>query len=112
MRHPEGSRAERRRRLRLEILARAMTPRLPEHLRAGRPKYGVPPTPEQQRISDRQRFIEKFGAQADDRTKDRRASDRRQMTMTPKEVDDWLKMNNISGGDRRKGERRQGDRRR
>jgi hypothetical protein len=32
--------------------------------------------------------------------------------MSPQEVEDWLKMNNIAGGDRRQGQRRQGDRRR
>jgi hypothetical protein len=112
MRHPEGPRSLRRTKARLEALARAMTPRLPEHLRTGRPKYGVPPTAEQQRISDRQRAIEKFGAQVEERTADRRAGERRKMTMSAQEVDDWLKMNNISGGDRRKAQRRQGDRRR
>jgi hypothetical protein len=32
--------------------------------------------------------------------------------MTPTEVEDWLRLNGITGGDRRKGDRRQGDRRR
>jgi hypothetical protein len=32
--------------------------------------------------------------------------DRRVRSMSPVEVDDWLKMNGISGGDRRKGPRR------
>jgi hypothetical protein len=87
-----------------------MTPQLPEHLRAGRPKYGVPMTAEQ--ASDREKMIQRFGEKADDRRQDRRQSDRRKMTMSPQEVEDWLKMNNIAGGDRRQGQRRQGDRRR
>jgi hypothetical protein len=113
MRHPEGTRFLRRRNARQETLARAMTPQLPEHLRAGRPRYGVPPTPEQQRaFSERQRAIEKFGAKVDDRREDRRSGDRRKMAMSEKEVDDWLRMNGFNGGDRRKAQRRQGDRRR
>jgi hypothetical protein len=87
-----------------------MTPQLPEHLRAGRPKYGVPMTSEQ--ASDREKMLRRFGEKADDRKEDRRGGDRRKMAMTPREVDDWLRMNNISGGDRRQGQRRQGDRRR
>ena len=37
---------------------------------------------------------------------DRRNADRRVKSMTPREVDDWLRRNGISGGDRRKGDRR------
>lgn len=101
MRHPEGSRIIRRRRARQELLARAMTPQLPEHLQAGRPKYGVPRSPDEQRAFNRQRAIEKFGEKADERQVDRRKS-----TMSPREVEEWLKRNNIYGGDRRKDERR------
>jgi hypothetical protein len=43
---------------------------------------------------------------------DRRQQERRTRTMTPAEVEDWLRLNGITGGDRRKGDRRQGDRRR
>jgi hypothetical protein len=110
MQHPEGSRKERRIRARLEALANAMTPRPPKGLRPGRRQYGVDPTPEQ--ISERAKFIEKFGASADDREKDRRSEDRRKMAMSPDEVENWLKINGIYGGDRRKAQRRQGDRRR
>lgn len=86
-----------------------MTPQLPEHLRIGRPKYGVGPTMEQ--ISEREKLLQKFGAGVDDRVSDRRQQDRRQMSMSPDEVEEWLKRNGISGGDRRVGQRRQGDRR-
>jgi hypothetical protein len=110
MRHPEGPRHLRRKRARQELQAIAMTPQLPEHLRTGRPKYGVPPTSEQ--ISEREKMLRKFGEKVDDRKQDRREGDRRKMAMTPREVDDWLRMNNIPGGDRRQGQRRQGDRRR
>lgn len=111
MRHPEGPRVERRLRRRLEALANAMTPVLPKHLRAGRPKYGVDATPEQ--ISEREKILRRLGKQADERkTGDRRKGDRRKTSMTEEEVLDWLKLNNISGGDRRLGHRRQGDRRR
>lgn len=109
MRHSEGTRGERRYRARLEALANAMTPRLPKHLRAGRPQYGVDPTPEQ--ISEREKILKRFGDSVDERKGDRRKRDRRQMSMAPDEVEDWLKRNGITGGDRRKGERRQGDRR-
>lgn len=37
---------------------------------------------------------------------DRRNEDRRAATMSPKEVEDWLRRNGIAGGDRRKGDRR------
>jgi len=88
-----------------------MTPRPPKHLRFGRPKYGVDPTPEQ--LSDREKILRRHGVPADERTADRRkGGDRRQLSMSPEEVEDWLKRNGITGGDRRKGERRQGDRRR
>lgn len=43
---------------------------------------------------------------------DRRQRERRVMVMSKEEVDDWLKRNGISGGDRRHNDRRQGDRRR
>jgi hypothetical protein len=109
MRYPE-TRHERRLKARIEAAANAMTPRLPKHLRAGRPRYGVDPTPEQ--VSERERILKKHGYQADERKADRRQGDRRKMTMSPDEVEDWLKRNGISSGDRRKGERRQGDRRR
>jgi hypothetical protein len=36
----------------------------------------------------------------------RSGEDRRVRSMSPAEVDDWLKRNGISGGDRRKGDRR------
>lgn len=110
MRHPEGPRVERRYRARLEALANAMTPRPPKHLRAGRPLYGVDPTPEQ--VSEREKILRRFGSRADDRVEDRRKGERRQITMSESEVEDWLKRNGIIGGDRRKGDRRQGDRRR
>lgn len=110
MRHPEGPRAERRRRARLEALADAMTPKLPKHLRSKKRPYGVDLTQEQ--LSERERVFNKFGPQVEEREVDRRQSDRRKMAMSEKEVDDWLKMNGISGGDRRHNDRRQGDRRR
>lgn len=109
MRHPEGPRVERRRLARLEALANAMTPRLPKHLQKGRPKYGVPATREQ--LSEREKILKKFGAKVDDRKQDRREGDRRKMRMSEDEIEDWLKRNGISGGDRRLGQRRQGDRR-
>jgi hypothetical protein len=43
---------------------------------------------------------------------DRRQAERRTHTMTPAEVEEWLRRNGIPGGDRRRGDRRQGDRRR
>lgn len=43
---------------------------------------------------------------------DRRQQERRQRSMTPAELDRWLKDHGMSGADRRKAERRQGDRRR
>ena len=43
---------------------------------------------------------------------DRRQAERRSTQMTPAEVEDWLKRNGISTGDRRHNDRRQGDRRR
>lgn len=110
MRHPEGPRSLRRKKARDELKARAMTPQLPEHLKAGRPRYGVPMTTEQ--AADREKMLRRFGVRADDRKEDRRSAERRKMTMSPQEVENWLKMNGISGGDRRKGQRRQGDRRR
>jgi hypothetical protein len=88
-----------------------MTPRLPPGMRRGRPKYGVIPpklTPEEERQrynerkSEREKTIEKFGPIADERR-----ADRRQMSMSPDEVTDWLKRNNINDGvDRRKADRR------
>lgn len=110
MRHPEGPRGERRRRARLEALANAMTPKLPKSLRSSRRPYGVDLTAEQ--LSERQKILNKFGAQVEERETDRRAGDRRKMAMTPREVDDWLRMHGVSGGDRRHNDRRQGDRRR
>jgi hypothetical protein len=104
------SRFERRRKERLEEQANKMTPTLPEHLKSGRPKYGVPATQEQ--LSERERILKRFGEQANEREKERRQKDRRKMSMSPDEVEDWLKRNGISGGDRRQGQRRQGDRRR
>ena len=53
--------------------------------------------------SEREQLLEKFGPRADERNT---TGDRRQMAMTPDEVDDWLKRNGITGGDRRKGDRR------
>ncbi len=99
MRHPEGSRFERRLRARVEALALAMTPNLPRELRQGRPKYGYSPTKTQ--LSEREQMLRRHGANADERK-----SDRRVRSMTPSEVEDWLKQNGISGGDRRKGDRR------
>jgi hypothetical protein len=110
MRYPE-SRHERRVKARLEELANKMTPRLPKNLRAGRPRYGVDATPEQ--LSEREKILKKHGVNADERKEsDRRQGDRRRMTMSQNEVDDWLKRNGISGGDRRHNDRRKGDRRR
>lgn len=43
---------------------------------------------------------------------DRRQKERRMTVMTAAEVEDWLKRNGISTGDRRHNDRRQGDRRR
>jgi len=43
---------------------------------------------------------------------DRRRAERRVMVMSAEEVEDWLKRNGISTGDRRHNDRRQGDRRR
>ena len=43
---------------------------------------------------------------------DRRQQERRVRIMTQEELEDWLRLNGISGGDRRQGERRQRDRRR
>lgn len=43
---------------------------------------------------------------------DRRQKERRKQSLSPDEVNDWLKRNGISGGDRRHNDRRQGDRRR
>lgn len=43
---------------------------------------------------------------------DRRKEERRTTVMTSGEVEEWLKRNGISGGDRRHNDRRQGDRRR
>jgi|SRR5215211_3003241 len=109
VRIPE-SRAKRREQARREALALAMTPRLPKELQIpGRPKYGVAPTSEQQRASERQKLIEKHGERANERQADRRGGDRRVRSMTPQEMEDWLKLN--PGGDRRVGERRTGDRR-
>jgi hypothetical protein len=110
MQHPEGSRGIRRILARREAESLAMTPKPPKHLRRGRSKYGVPPTPEQQREtqaeknkSDRLKAIEKFGEKADERV----VTDRRQMAMSPDEVEDWLRRNGINDGvDRRKAERR------
>lgn len=102
VRHPEGPRKDRRRRARLEALARRMTPILPIHLRQNRPRYGVLPSKEKPVKSDREKAIEKFGEPVDERR-----VDRRRMAMTPQEVDQWLKDNGILGGDRRKGDRRQ-----
>jgi hypothetical protein len=110
MRHPEGPRAERRLRARMQALAEKMTPSLPRELRTGRPRYGYEPTKEQ--LSEREKLLRRHGPRADERQADRRQGDRRQMSMSAAEVDDWLKRNGISGGDRRQGDRRQGDRRR
>lgn len=87
-----------------------MTPSLPRDLQYGRPVYGYGPSPKQ--MTDREKILAKFGDRADDRQQERRQVDRRQISMSPQEVEDWMRMNGIVGGDRRKGQRRQGDRRR
>lgn len=67
MRHPEGSRFDRRLRARQE----------------------------ERRLAEEEPIAE-----------ERRQRNRRANSMTPDEVQDWLKRNGILGGDRRKGERR------
>jgi hypothetical protein len=59
-----------------------------------------------------ERLAEKMGRQEPRSGDDRRRVERRAMVMSKEEVEDWLKRNGISGGDRRSGNRRQGDRRR
>jgi hypothetical protein len=76
VRHPEGTRFERRLRAR----------RLAEAVAAA--EEGTTPPPPPPTVVDRRR------------------TDRRTQTMTPAEVDDWLRRNGITGGDRRKAERR------
>jgi hypothetical protein len=51
---------------------------------------------------------------SDPRTGDteRRQAERRVRAMTPREVEDWLRRNGITGSDRRTGQRRQQERRR
>lgn len=84
MRHPEGPRKDRRLRARQEAHRLAE-----EKAKEVKHPLGDP------RIGD-----------------DRRQAERRVRAMTPREVDDWLKRNGISGGDRRQGQRRTGERRR
>lgn len=87
VRHPEGTRFERR------LRARQEKRRLEElkEMDKDKPKHPL----SDPRIGD-----------------DRRQRERRAMVMSAEEVDDWLKRNGISSGDRRKGPRRQGERRR
>lgn len=89
MRHPEGSRFARRLRARRQAAALAAAVAAAEDATPPRHPLGDPRTGE-----------------------DRRRAERRSRTMTPDEVEDWLRRNGISGGDRRRAERRQGDRRR
>jgi len=58
------------------------------------------------------KLAEKMGRQDPRTGDDRRQSERRKMVMSADEVDDWLKRNGISTGDRRHNDRRSGDRRR
>jgi hypothetical protein len=89
---------------RREQQANEMTPELPEHLRAGRPRYGVrrPPPPREPNV--------RFG-DADPRSgEDRRQAERRNTALTPEQIEVRMKALGIST-DRRRRDRRGQDRR-